>query len=548
MSTTDIREDIQAALAAISYSDFLAATKDLLEVLGYQSDRTLELPDSVYGFIHEFPAPKPNTKTEQAFREHVQSVRIVFQMTNDEIASADQPTLGFEAASFEEGQQQSFLFFAVELKGDNYPQGIYDEFTREIDKRLIVPTVVFFRAGARLTVTIISRRPHKLDDSRDVLERVTSLSKDIPLENPRRADLDVLSELSLPECAKWMDSNVKPHNCEGLLAAWLAKLDTVERNQEFYRYTFDWLERAVFEEKFPEGEEKTLRLYFYDIAESTPLPREREAELADRIKNGDMRAREEMIWANLRFVVYVAKKYQNRGLPLSDLISAGNLGLITAIDRFDRTKGYKFISYAVWWIRQSILQTLDEHVRIVRLPLNKVSLLRDISKASRKLGQDRASDPDIEEIAAEPEIPAEEALEGIAAELDVPAEEILETIRSDRTVCSLDEPFTDGDRSLLDILADDATAPPDADILRESALIQLEEALWLLKERESRIIRLYFGLDGKEALTLEEIGDMMNLTRERIRQIRNQALSKLRRPACHQALKTLTTWPVTTNY
>lgn len=274
-------------------------------------------------------------------------------------------------------------------------------------------------------------------------------------------------------------------------------------------------------------EESTLRLYFDDIAESTPLSREREVELAERIKNGDMRARDEMIRANLRFVVDVAKKYQNRGLSLSDLISAGNLGLITAADRFDGTKGYKFISYAVWWIRQSILQTLAEHVRTVRLPLNKVSLLKDISKASRKLGQDRASEPDIEEI---------------AAELEVPADEVRETILSARAVCSLDESFTDDDeRSLLNTLADDTTEAPDADILRESARVQLETALDTLEERELRIIRLYFGLDGNEALTLEEIGDMMNLTRERIRQLKERALSKLRHPSRHQALKTLAT-------
>ena len=274
-------------------------------------------------------------------------------------------------------------------------------------------------------------------------------------------------------------------------------------------------------------EESTLRLYFDDIAESTPLSREREVELADRIKNGDMRARDEMIRANLRFVVDVAKKYQNRGLSLSDLISAGNLGLITAADRFDGTKGYKFISYAGWWIRQSILQTLAEHVRTVRLPLNKVSLLKDISKASRKLGQDRASEPDIEEI---------------AAELEVPAEEVLETILSARAVCSLDESFTDDDeRSLLNTLADDTTEAPDADVLRESARVQLETALGTLEERELRIIRLYFGLDGNEALTLEEIGDMMNLTRERIRQLKERALSKLRHPSRHQSLKTLAT-------
>ena len=540
MNRADLRRDIQAALAAIPVSDFLAATKDLLEVIGYRSERTLELSGGVDDFIHGFPARKPNTKTEQAFREHVQSVQIVFQITNDEIVSANQQMFGLEVASFEEGRQQGVLFFAVELKTDNYPQGIYDELAREIDKRLTGPTVVFFRTGVRLTVAVIGRRPHKLDDRHDVLERVTSLSKNIPLENPRRADLDVLSELSLPECAKWMDAKAKPHNCEGLLAAWLAKLNTTERNQPFYRYTFDWFEQAVSEEKFPEGEEKTLRLYFYDIAESTPLSREREAELADRIKNGDIRARDEMIEANLRFVVSEAKKYQNRGLPLSDLISAGNLGLITAANRFDGTKGHKLITYAVWWIRQSILQTLDEHVRLVRLPLNKVSLLRDISKASRKLGQDRDSEPDIGKIATEFEDLAGESLERIAAELEVPVKEVLETIHSARTVCSLDESFTDDERSLLDTLADDATASPDANILRESAREQLETALKTLDERESCIIRLYFGLNGNKALTLEEIGDMMNLTRERIRQLKNRALGRLRHPARYQELKTLT--------
>ncbi len=540
-----MRENIQSALKAIPTCDFLSATKDLLNILGYQSERIMELSDGPEDFIQQFPALNENTGTEQTFRKHVQSIQIIFQMTNDEIVSANQQVLGLEATSRKDGRQKSILFFAVELKENNYAPGIYDEFTREIDKRIILPTVVFFRAGAHLTVAVIGRRPHKLDDSRDVLERVTSLSKDIPLENPRRADIDIFSQLSLPECAKWMESNARPHNCEGLLAAWLAKLDATERNQKFYRYTFDWFEQAVSEEKFPEGEENNLRLYFDDVAESTPLSREREVELSDRIKNGDMRARYEIIQANLRFVINMAKKYQNLGLPLSDLISAGNLGLITAADRFDGMRGNKFITYAVWWIRQSILKTLDEHVRLVRLPANKASLLREISKASHKLGQDWISEPNIEEIATELEVPAEEDIEEIAAELEVPTNAIRETILSDFDVYSLDEALTDDKRSLLDTLTDDATTPLDADILRKSALTQ---ALGLLKERESRVIRLYFGLDENGPLTLSEIGDTMDLTRERIRQIKNQALSKLRRRMSYQALETLITWPNKINY
>ena len=274
-----------------------------------------------------------------------------------------------------------------------------------------------------------------------------------------------------------------------------------------------------------QDEESTLRLYFDDIASSKPLSREREVELAARIQHGDMVARDEMVQANLRFVVDVAKKYQNRGLSLSDLISAGNLGLLTAAERFDGTKGYKFISYAVWWIRQSILQSIAEHARTVRLPLNKVSLLKDISKASRKLGQGRESDPAIEEI---------------AEELDVPAQEVLETMLSARTVRSLDEAFEEDDeRSLLNILADGNQETPDADVLRNSARDELEEVLNGLDERELRIIRLYFGLDGNEALTLEQIGGLMGLTRERIRQLKERALSKLRHPIRNQTLKTL---------
>ena len=272
-------------------------------------------------------------------------------------------------------------------------------------------------------------------------------------------------------------------------------------------------------------EESTLRLYFDDIADSKPLSREREVELAARIREGDMQARDELVQANLRFVIDVAKKYQNRGLSLSDLISAGNLGLLTAAERFDGTKGYKFISYAVWWIKQSILQTIAEHARTVRLPLNKLSLLKDISKVSRRLGQGRESDPDIEEI---------------AEELDVPAEEVLETMLSARTVRSLDEAFEEDDeRSLLSILSDSSQEMPDSDVLQESAREQLEEVLNNLDERELRIIRLYFGLDGNEALTLEQIGGLMGLTRERVRQLKERALGKLRHPARYQALLAL---------
>ena len=272
-------------------------------------------------------------------------------------------------------------------------------------------------------------------------------------------------------------------------------------------------------------EETTLRLYFDDIADSRPLSREREVELAAQIQEGDMVARDELVNANLRFVIDVAKNYQNRGLSLSDLISAGNVGLLTAAERFDGTKGYKFISYAVWWIKQSILQSIAEHARTVRLPLNKLSLLKDISKASRKLGQGREGEPAIEEI---------------ARELDMPEQEIIDTMMSARSVRSLDESFEEDDeRNLLNILSDDNQATPDSHVLETSARDQLEEVLENLDERELRIIRLYFGLDGSESLTLEQIGGLMGLTRERVRQLKERALGKLRHPARYQALLSL---------
>lgn len=272
-------------------------------------------------------------------------------------------------------------------------------------------------------------------------------------------------------------------------------------------------------------EENTLRLYFDDIAESRPLSREREVELSARIQEGDMEARDELVQANLRFVIDVAKNYQNRGLSLSDLISAGNVGLLTAAERFDGTKGYKFISYAVWWIKQSILQTIADHARTVRLPLNKLSLLKDISKASRKLGQGRETDPEIEEI---------------ARELDVSPQEVQDTILSARTVRSLDESFEeDDDRNLMNVLQDENQIRPDGNVMEQASRTQLESVLEALDVREMKIIRLYFGLDGAESMTLEQIGGLMSLTRERVRQLKERALGKLRHPQRYQALLSL---------
>ena len=265
--------------------------------------------------------------------------------------------------------------------------------------------------------------------------------------------------------------------------------------------------------------DSAIRLYFNDITDSTPLSREREIELAARITEGDMEARNELVHANLRFVIDVAKKYQNRGLSLSDLISAGNLGLLTAAERFDGGRGFKFISYAVWWIRQSILQAVADQARTVRLPLNQLGRLRQISEAARRLRQRRKCEPNADEI---------------AAELDVNARDVTNTLLSARTVRSLDETFGahDDGRSLMDTLTD-AAQSPDSRIMGESVQDQIDEVLCSLDGREKYIIERYFGLDGDEPLTLDQIGVNFGITRERVRQIKERALRRLRQPSCY---------------
>ncbi|MDE3256336.1 MAG: Eco57I restriction-modification methylase domain-containing protein [Gemmatimonadota bacterium] len=263
MTYPDIRDDIRSALERIPYDDFDVAAKRLLEALGYQSERTQELSGSVDDFIREFPAPNQNTKTEKEFRELTQSLKLIFQVTSDEIASSTQPTIAFDPASFDKGQQQSFIFFAVELKEATYARGQYAQFTREINKRMSQPTVVLFStADHRLTLSFVHRREHKRDPERDVLGNV-SLIREVAPENPHRAHLDILAELSLAECTKWMDLHNKPNNFDGLLAAWLEKLDTEELNRQFYRELFDWYERAVKDARFPKSvpaEQQVIRL------------------------------------------------------------------------------------------------------------------------------------------------------------------------------------------------------------------------------------------------------------------------------------------------
>lgn len=271
-------------------------------------------------------------------------------------------------------------------------------------------------------------------------------------------------------------------------------------------------------------ETASLDKYLQEIGKVDLITAEEEVELAQRIREGDDRALEKLTNANLRFVVSVAKQYQNQGLTLPDLINEGNLGLIKAAKRFDETRGFKFISYAVWWIRQSILQALAEQSRVVRLPLNKIGSINKINKAFATLEQMNERPPNAEEI---------------AKELDMTVSDVKESLKNSGRHMSMDAPLKEGeDSSLYDVLNFDESPNPDKSLLHESLQTEIERALETLTPRDADVIRLYFGLNGNQPMTLEEIGETFGLTRERVRQIKEKGVRKLKHNSRSKILKT----------
>ena len=269
---------------------------------------------------------------------------------------------------------------------------------------------------------------------------------------------------------------------------------------------------------------RSLSQYLEEIGKYEPLHPSREVELALAIKKGDRLAMKELVEANLRFVVSVAKDYQGQGLPLTDLINEGNMGLMKAAGRFDETRGFKFISYAVWWIRQSILQALAEHSRIVRLPLNRVGTISKITKQAERLESEIERSPNEEEI---------------GRNLEMTSDEVIDAMRISRRHHSLNAPFRDGDKnSLIDVIKDDGQIHPDQPLMAESLKDEIRQSLDTLKERERQVIKMYFGIDRDYALTLNEIGEEFNLTRERVRQIKEKAIRRLRHRSRSKSLRT----------
>lgn len=271
-------------------------------------------------------------------------------------------------------------------------------------------------------------------------------------------------------------------------------------------------------------ESASLDKYLQEIGREELITAEEEVVLAKKIKDGDQDALEKLTRANLRFVVSVAKQYQNQGLSLPDLINEGNLGLIKAAQRFDETRGFKFISYAVWWIRQSILQALAEQSRIVRLPLNKIGSINKINKMYALLEQSNERPPSAEEI---------------AKELDMTVNDVKESMKNSGRHLSMDAPLVEGeDSNLYDVLRSGESPNPDRELIHESLRTEIERSLETLTPREADVVRLYFGLGDQHPMTLEEIGETFDLTRERVRQIKEKAIRRLKHTSRSKILKT----------
>lgn len=271
-------------------------------------------------------------------------------------------------------------------------------------------------------------------------------------------------------------------------------------------------------------ETASLDKYLQEIGKVELITADEEVALAQRIKQGDRIALEKLTKANLRFVVSVSKQYQNQGLSLPDLINEGNLGLIKAAQRFDETRGFKFISYAVWWIRQSILQALAEQSRIVRLPLNKIGSINKINKAYAKLEQEHEREPNAVEI---------------ASLLEITENEVKESMKNSGRHVSMDAPLIqDEDNNMYDVLRSDDSTTPESQLLYESLKKEIDRAISTLTPREADVVRLYFGLNSKHPMTLEEIGEKFDLTRERVRQIKEKAIRRLKHTSRSKILKT----------
>ncbi len=461
-------------------------------MLGYQTDRTL--PDqsgSPQDFVNDYPANSIRTTTEAELLETASAAWFVCQVTGSDLIfhSRENPI------AIIGGRWTSFLFVAVSLREEEYSRRTYESLTREICKRFQEPTFVFFRTtSGYLTLATARRRPNKINAELDVLESI-QLIREIRRSPADKYKLDALSSLSLSSRIRWIANSNAPLNFDGLLDAWLNVIGSLPVD-------FD-----LAPSRDP------VRHYLTEISNFDLLGPSEEIELAKRIESGDKDAWSHLIVSNLRLVVSIAKRYATSTLEFLDLIQEGNIGLMTAVEKFDYRRGYKFSTYATWWIRQAIQRSIANDSRTIRLPVHVHDSLRKIRKAIREFEFDFGRQPSTSEISSITKVPA--------ANVDLYLEADRPTVRLSSDT-ELSSSFANPER-----IPDSLTDSPEEQLITNEGNQELRRVLNSLDRREQYVISRRYGIDCAE-VTLEDIGQEIGLTRERIRQIQRQAESKIK--------------------
>jgi RNA polymerase sigma factor (sigma-70 family) len=506
VSEQQAKASINQALSSFVKGKLADNARNLLFALGYRSEKTLPFyPKSSDNFIANFDSDKKLNYQKALLNEWL-TVDFLFQLTWDEIAADDQLKLSLKTRAKGENTFfiSSYLFFVIELRRSTYTSEQLDGIVREINKLFLKPAIILFQHGETLTLSIINRRPDKGNESKDVLGKVKHI-KDIPFDSPTNSHLKILFDLSLAELHK----NHGFSNFDEFHEAWHK---TIPDSIKFK------------EDRIPPD---SLRAYLQEIGRIPMLKADEEIELARKIAEleleGSRKAKDKMVDSNLRLVVSIAKKYQNRGLDFLDLIQEGNLGLIKAVEKFDCTKGNRFSTYATWWIRQAITRAIADRSRTIRLPVHLYETISRIKKTTKLLSQEMGRKPTEEEIATK--------MEKTIAKLRFVKS------KSAVSIISLDTRMGEDEGSTLGELIEFDGETPEDQVSKNFLRKDLESVLDTLSPRQRDVIRMRFGLDDGRDKSLQEIGNIFNLTRERIRQIEANALLRLRHPNRSSILK-----------
>ncbi|MEP6514752.1 sigma-70 family RNA polymerase sigma factor [Microcoleus vaginatus] len=502
VSEQQAKASINQALSSFAKGKLADNARNLFFTLGYRSEKTIPFyPNSSDNFIAEFDIDH-KLNSQKAFLEEWLSVDFLFQFTGTEIADNDQ-FVEFDTSSGESAFFTSYLFFAIALRRSAYTIEQLDGIVREINKILRMPAIVLFQHGETLTLSIINRRQHKRNECEDVLGKVKHI-KDIPFASPTNSHLRMLFEIFLAQLHK----NHGFSNFDEFHEAWHK---TIPDSIKFK------------EDRIPSD---SLRAYLQEIGRIPMIEAEEEIELARKIAEleleGSRKAKDKMIESNLRLVVSIAKKYQNRGVDFLDLIQEGNLGLIRAVEKFDCTKGYRFSTYAYWWIRQEITRAIADLSRTIRLPVHVYETISKIKKTTKQLSQEIGHKPTEEEI---------------ATKMKMTIAKLRFVIKSAKSIISLDTKMGDDEDYTLGELIKFDGETPEEKVYKKLFCEDLESVLDTLGPRQRDVIRMRFGLDDGREKTLQEIGNIFDVTRERIRQIEAKALLRLRHPNRNSILK-----------